>query len=120
MRKLLSKRIISAMAIVFMLAFCSAPVSAANKLTFAHGNDNTAKKCLAKTSQTGSDSIGALITWQLTNKNEVHYAKQTNSSGASTTCYSSKLKGKSGQSYGYFYRNGEQVHKSTAWYSFSF
>ena len=115
MKKLLSAIIMLAV----VMAVNAAPLSA-NSLTFHHGNNNTSKKCYAQTEQTASDSIGALITWQLTNDNTVYYGSTVNSTGATATSYSKKLKGKSGKSYGYYYHNGNQVWKSTAWYSFSF
>lgn len=114
MKKILTMAIVSMILIVNCI-----PVSA-NNLTYTHGNDNSSKKCFAQTSQTGTDSIGALITWQLSGTNQVVYGSVANSTGYSARSSSKALKGKSGKSYGYFYHNGSEVHRSTSWYSFSF
>ncbi len=113
------KKFLATLITVGTLFAATVPVSA-NSLTFYHGNDTSAKKCYAKTTQTGADNIGAMITWQLSTSNTVYYGSYETSTGYSVTSLSSKLKGKSGSSYGYYYDNGSQVHQSTAWFAFSF
>lgn len=86
-----------------------------------HGNDNTAKKCYAKTTQNSNTyNIGAHISWQLTGSSDVEWGDRESSPGASVTSSSPSLRGKSGQSFGYFYVNSQEVHHSTAWMNFSF
>ncbi len=86
-----------------------------------HGNDNSAYKCYAKTTQSSNTyTIGAQITWQLSGSSEVVYGNRVNSIGSTATSSSKSLRGHSGQSFGYYYVNSDQVHKSTAWMDFSF
>lgn len=113
------KKILALVMVIVALASMSVSVSA-NTLTFSHGNNNTSKKCFAQTEQTGNDSIGAKIKWQLSGSNATHWGPQETGDGQHVTSYSDYLGGYSGQSYGYFYHNGTKVWESTAWYSFSF
>lgn len=103
--------------ILLMTMVC--PVSASSTVTFHHGNNNSTKKCYAQTTQTGTDSIGALITWQVSTSNTIVYGTRADGSGYSVTSNSVSLRGKSGKSFGYFYHNGNE-YTSTGWYNFSF
>lgn len=117
--EVIMKKIYSLLLSIVMIATMVCPVSASSNVTFHHGNNNSTKKCYAQTTQTGTDSIGALITWQVSTSNTVVYGTRSDGNGYSVTSYSSSLRGKSGKSYGYFYHNGNE-YTCSGWYSFSF
>ncbi|MCH4031258.1 MAG: hypothetical protein LKG56_07020 [Lachnospiraceae bacterium] len=113
------KRIIAGLLTTATIMASCISVSA-NELVFYHGNDDSAKKCFAATTQTEDENIGARITWQLSDENTVEYGPYNTSNGYQVTSYSRRLAGKSGWSYGYYYNNGTIVHRSTEWYGFNF
>lgn len=94
----------------------------ANRVIYHHGNNNSTKTCYAKVSQTGSDTIGAQITWQLSTSNTVYHGKKSTGSGYQVISSSSRLRGKSGKSYGYYYYNNMNVpsYHSSNWFAFNF
>lgn len=103
-----------------MMASMVMPASASSYY-FTHGNNYSKCKCYAQTTQSSDDyTIGAQITWQLSNSNKITYAGINANKTSSVTSYSNWLWGKKGKSFGYYYINGKQKHKSTAWMSFDF
>lgn len=116
----LSKTLAAVLMCAMLSLSMSTQVSAAT-YTFSHGNDTSAYKCYAKTSQDSTSStLGAQITWQINGSNAVEYGPLATGTGATVTSPSIKLKGKSGKSYGYYYVNGALKHTSTKWMNFSF
>lgn len=100
------------------MMFSAAIPAYANDITYIHGNETY--RCFAETTQTGDATIGAKITWQLSNSNTVASGDTVTSSGPSARSRSKLLIGKTGKSFGYYYVNGKQTHKSTAWMNFDF
>ncbi len=94
----------------------------ANRIIYHHGNNNSTKTCYAKVSQTGTDLIGAKITWQLSTSNTVHHGKLQTGSGYQVISSSSRLRGKSGKSYGFYYHNdmSNPSYHSSNWFAFNF
>lgn len=104
--------------VVAMAMSLAIPASA---VTYSHGNDYSACRCYAKTSQTGVDySIGAKITWQLSGQSTVIDGELVTSDGAVAESRSNWLWGKTGKSFGYYYLDGQRTHESTKWMDFSF
>lgn len=124
MKVKLTKRLLAVCLILACVVSLAVSVSAAgipSGVDCWHGNDYSTKQCYAETLQDSNNyTIGALITWQLAGSADVEWGTQKSSSGPSVRSSSPSLRGKSGQSFGYFYVNNQQVHKSTAWMDFSF
>ncbi|WP_448918943.1 hypothetical protein [Eubacterium sp.] len=115
------KKLTKSLAATFLCAlmmFSAAIPAYANDITYIHGNETY--RCFAETTQTGDATIGAKITWQLSNSNTVASGDTVTSSGPSARSRSKLLIGKTGKSFGYYYVNGKQTHKSTAWMNFDF
>lgn len=106
---------------VVSLAISASAASIPSGVDCWHGNDYDAKKCYAETLQDSNTyTIGAQISWQVTGSSDVVWGKRESSTGHTVRSSSSSLRGKSGQSFGYYYVNSQEVHKSTAWMNFSF
>lgn len=114
----MKKKLVALFMLVIMAISTSVPAYAANTITYIHGNESN--RCYAETTQTSDDTIGAKITWQLTGENTVAQGDKVTSTGASAKSRSKWLWGKEGKSFGYYYVNGVQKHKSTAWMDFDF
>lgn len=94
--------------------------SASAAIVYHHGNES-GSRCFAKTTQTSSTrAIGAKITWQISGSSVVKSGDQVTSTGAEALSRSSWLWRKSGKSFGYYYIDGIEAHRSTAWLSFDF
>lgn len=115
----MKKKLVALFMLVIMTISTSVPAYAASSINFIHGNESN--RCFAETTQTEDDyEIGAKITWQLTGENTVVHGEKVTSTGASAKSRSKWLWGKEGKSFGYYYVDGTQVHKSTAWMDFDF
>lgn len=115
----MKKKLIALFMLVIMAISTSVPAYAANKITYIHGNESN--RCYAETTQTSDEAtIGAKITWQLSGEDTIVNGSLVSSTGSSAKSRSKWLWGKEGKSFGYYYVNGVQRHKSTAWMDFDF
>ena len=116
--KKITKSLVASFLCMIMMLSVSMPAYAANNVTFIHGNETY--RCFSKITQTSNQTIGTKITWQLNNSNTVASGDRVDTSGPSAKSRSKLLVGKKGKSFGYYYVDGKQKHKSTAWMNFDF
>lgn len=115
----MKKKLVALFLFVVMAISTAIPTYAASTITYVHGNESN--RCYAETRQSSDEfEIGAKITWQLTGENTVVHGDKVTSDGASAKSISKWLWGKEGKSFGYYFVNGVQKHKSTAWMDFDF
>lgn len=120
MTKRISALCMVVLCIVLLVCTASASSIPAGVVCY-HGNNNSTSKCYAQTKQSSNNyTIGAQITWQLSGSSDLVYGPRENSLGAKVTSSSRSLRGRSGQSFGYYYANNKLIHESTAWMDFSF
>lgn len=107
-----------ATALVAVMVLTTMALSASAGIVYWHGNEGS--RCYAKTTQdTTTELIGAKITWQV-GSGDVKEGTPSHTTGAEAKSISSWLKFRSGKSFGYYYINNRETHRSTAWMPFNF